>query len=61
MKIRHHVDYREARIKAYPTAGEQLDAQWKIIAALMDGKPAPADALAVKAAVDAVKRRHPKN
>lgn len=49
-----------AREAAYPDIGDQLDALWKLVDALIDRKPLPADALAVRAAVSAVKARYPK-
>ena len=63
MKIRHHVPHGEARAKAYREMGngEQLDAIWKILDALIAGKAPPADAMAVREAVRAIKQRHPKD
>lgn len=49
-----------ARAAAYPDTGDQLDALWKIIDALIERQPLPADALAVRATVAAVKARYPK-
>lgn len=49
-----------AREAAYPEVGDQLDAIWKIVDALVDRKPLPADALAVRAAVARVKATYPK-
>jgi hypothetical protein len=53
-------DYRALRAEAYPAAGEQLGALMKAFAALRAGKPVPADAEAVLAAVGAVKVAHHK-
>lgn len=59
-KIVHNPDPGPLRQRAYPAAGDQLDALWKIVEALVAGKTAPAEALQVKAAIDAVKAKYPK-
>ena len=48
------------REKAYPAIGDQLDALWKIVEALIKGEDAPADALKVRDAVQAVKAKYRK-
>lgn len=62
MKITHNPDPRPLRAAAYPSKGDQLDALWKIVDALLDllSEPAPADAMAVRAQVKAVKARYVK-
>lgn len=50
----------EARRREYPGTGEQLDALWKLVDALLAQSPPPADAMAVRDAVRDVKARHPK-
>lgn len=59
-KIVHNPDPGPLRQKAYPAGGDQLDALWKIVGALLEGKTPPPDALQVKAAIDAVKAKYPK-
>ena len=59
-RIRHNPDAGLLRARAYPETGEQIDAIWKILNALIDGKPAPTDALKVRDAVQAVKDKFPK-
>ncbi len=54
-------DFAELRRDAYPPVGDQLDAIWKIVAAVLAGENPPADALAIRDAVSAVKARLPKN
>lgn len=60
MKITHDPDPRPLRVKAYPTVGDQLDAIWKIVNALLTGDEPTADAIAVRDAVAAVKVKYPK-
>ena len=54
--------YQTRRSASYPSAAEQIDAVWKILAALPAGSlaNAPADALAVMISRDAVKTTYPK-
>jgi hypothetical protein len=59
-KIVHNPDPGPLRAKAYPPAGDQLDAIWKIVNALLEGKTPAADALAVRDAVAAVKTKYAK-
>ena len=59
-KIVHNPDVGPLRAKAYPSTGEQLDAMWKIVNALLDGTAPPADALKVRSAVLAVKTTYAK-
>jgi hypothetical protein len=60
MKITHNPDPRPLRAAAYPPAGDQLDAIWKIVNGLIAGEDPDADALAVRDAVLAVKAKFPK-
>jgi len=50
-------DYRDQRIRGYPTIGDQLDALWKLL-----GPTAPqgSEAKAVFAQIQAVKAKYPK-
>lgn len=57
MKLRHDPAPGPLRAKAYPQPGEQLDALWKIVNALIEGQEIPADALAVRDAVAQVKNK----
>lgn len=57
MKITHNPDPRPLRAAAYPSQGDQLDALWKIVDALLAQKLPPPDAIAVCAQVKAVKAR----
>jgi len=50
-----------ARRSEYPPFGDQLDAAWKIIEALINNKPIPADAKAVLEQIKEIKARYPKN
>jgi hypothetical protein len=59
-KIIHNPDPGPLRAKAYPSTGEQLDAVWKILNALVDGTVPPQDALKVRDAVAAVKTKFAK-
>lgn len=59
-KITHNPDPGPLREKAYPAAGDQLDALWKIVDALMSGSAPPADALAIRDKVAAVKAKYVK-
>ena len=54
-KIIHSPDPRPLRQAAYPSTGDQLDAMWKIVEAMLAGQAPPADALQVRDAVKAVK------
>jgi hypothetical protein len=61
LKIVHNPDPGPLRQQAYPSTGDQLDAMWKIIDALLaGGLNLPADALAVRDAVNAVKTKYRK-
>lgn len=60
MKIVHNPDPGSMREKAYPSSGDQLDAMWKIVNALLTGGVPPDDALAVRDAVQAVKDKYRK-
>ena len=55
MKVLIRKDINEARAKAYPSTGDQLDAIWKIIAAIEVGNALPRDALKVMEKVKKVK------
>lgn len=59
MKIKHDSDYVERRAKEYPSVGDQLDAIWKLIAALPK-KDVPPDAQQMLGRIDGVKQRLPK-
>lgn len=59
-KIIHAPNPGPLRAVAYPKPSDQLDALWKIVTALVDGEPAPKDALDVLAQVREVKARFPK-
>jgi hypothetical protein len=59
-RIVHNPDPGPLRAKAYPSTGEQLDAIWKIVNALVEGTTPPADALKVRDAVQAVKAKYQK-
>jgi len=52
--------WKRLRREAYPPIADQLDALWKIDAARAGGKSPPAEALAVRDAISAVKAAHPK-
>lgn len=52
--------YQADRAEEYPPLGDQLDAIWKIVQAINAGDSMPADALAVMAAVQAIKDKYPK-
>jgi len=60
MRIEHNEDYRKLRARTYPSVGEQLDAIWKILAALQAGAPIPPEAEELRARIQAVKRGAPK-
>jgi hypothetical protein len=60
MKIVHNPDPGPMRQKAYPSTGDQIDAIWKIVDALLNGKAAPDDALKVRDAVKKVKATYVK-
>lgn len=57
-----HQQYDEIRVKSYPTTGDQLDALWKIINALvlLPGVTIPDDAQAIMDQVNQVKQDNPK-
>jgi len=59
-RIRHNPDPGPLRAKAYPSTGDQLDAIWKIVNALLANEAPAADALLVRDAVQAVKAKHAK-
>lgn len=59
-RIDLRADAATARQAAYPDTGEQLDALWKIVDALINRQPLPAEALAVRDAIATVKARYPK-
>lgn len=59
-RIDLRADAAIARQAAYPDTGEQLDALWKIVDALINRQPLPAEALAVRDAIATVKARYPK-
>lgn len=59
MKVKRPQHYGNLRRLAYPERDEQIGALVKAVKALNEGKPLPAEALAVIAEVDAVKRRFP--
>ena len=56
-KIVHNPDPGPLRQAAYPSTGDQLDAMWKIVEAMLAGQSPPADALQVSDAVKAVKTK----
>ncbi len=60
MKIVHNPDPGPMRQKAYPSSGDQLDALWKIVNALLVGDVPPADAMQVRDAVMATKAKYAK-
>lgn len=61
MKIQHHEDYRVRRRSEYPAAGDQLDAVYKMAAALHDaGVQLPQDTIDWLEQVAAVKAKYPK-
>lgn len=60
MKIAHKGNVSALRKLQYPSTGDQLDAMWKIVDALLVGDEPPADALAVRDAVAAVKTKFKK-
>lgn len=61
MKILHHEDYRVRRRSEYPVDGDQLDAVFKMAAALRDaGIGLPADTLDWISQIEAVKAKYPK-
>lgn len=51
--------YKDDRRVEYPSIGDQLDAVWKIVNALIAGTAAPADAIAVHDAIATVKNKYP--
>lgn len=59
-RIDLRADVATARKAAYPDTGEQLDAIWKLVDAMIDRQPLPAEALAVRDAIATVKARYPK-
>jgi len=59
-RIDLRADVATARKASYPDAGEQLDALWKIVDALINRQPLPADALAVRDQIAQIKARYPK-
>lgn len=61
MKIQHHEDYRVRRRSEYPDTGAQLDAVYKMAAALHDaGVQLPPDTVEWLEQVAAVKAKYPK-
>jgi hypothetical protein len=60
VKIVHNPDPRPLRQKAYPSTGDQLDAIWKIVNALLAGGIPPDDALKVRDEIAAVKAKYQK-
>lgn len=60
-KIIHNPDPGPLRAKAYPSTGEQLDAIWKILNAMLAGTASPADALQVRDKITAVKNKYRKD
>lgn len=59
-RIDLRADAATARQAAYPDTGEQLDALWKIVDALINRQPQPAAALAVRDQIAQIKARYPK-
>lgn len=59
-RIDLRADAATARQAAYPDTGEQLDALWKIVDALINRQPLPAEALAVRDQIAQIKARYPK-
>lgn len=59
-RIDLRADAVTARQAAYPDTGEQLDALWKIVDALINRQPLPAEALAVRDEIAQIKARYPK-
>ena len=53
--------YSQRRADAYPPAGDQLDALWKLVDSLLSKSAAPAEALAVRDAIGQVKLQWPKD
>lgn len=60
MRVTHAPEVAPLRAASYPSIGDQLDALWKLYNALATGTPTPADALAVRDAVAAVKEKYKK-
>lgn len=60
MKIVHNPDPGPLRQREYPPVGDQLDAIWKIVNALLTGDEPSADAIQVRDAVQAVKAKYQK-
>ena len=52
--------YRDERAANYPTVGEQLDALWKMVDALVLNRAIPEEAIAVRDAVASTKKQFPK-
>lgn len=60
MKIKHQVPAQQARAKAYPPVGEQLDAIYKMAVALRDaGISLPPETMKWIGQCQAVKTRYP--
>jgi ABC-type Fe3+-citrate transport system substrate-binding protein len=53
-------DYRKLRAREYPSVGDQLDALWKTVQALQDGKSIPDDAAEVLSRIRSIKAGAPK-
>lgn len=51
--------YQEKRANAYPCVGDQLDAIWKVIAALQQELSLPKDVAEMLAKIQAVKEKFP--
>jgi hypothetical protein len=60
LKIVHNPDPGPLRQREYPAIGDQLDAMWKIVNALLTGNEPPAAAIEVRDAVKAVKDKYQK-
>lgn len=60
LKLKHDPDPGPLRAAAYPSEGDQLDALWKIVQALLSKEPPPTEALAVCSQVLAVKNKYQK-
>lgn len=52
--------YQSKRAAEYPAIGDQLDALWKAVGAIADGKTPPKEATDLLASIEAVKAKYPK-
>lgn len=59
MKITHVEDYAKLRREGYPEIGDQLDALWKLIAALPQANNIP-EVKSMLQKIEAIKTRFPK-